>query len=301
MFMARRSGLARREAIEGYLFLLPWILGFLFFTVGPIIASLGISLTDWQIGLPSRFIGLDNYVRMVTNDKLFWQSLKVTAIYSLLALPPGVVLALLMALLLNQKVVGIDLFRTIYYLPAVTSGVAVSLLWAWIFNNQFGVLNWLLSQVGLQGPAWLLDPQWALPAFAIMSLWGVGGLMIIYLASLQAIPPELYEAAQIDGANILRQFFHVTIPMLTPTILFNLVVGIIGVFQTFTASWIMTKGGPNYATYFYVLHIYNNAFSGTRMGYACALAWVLFLIVLVLTGAVLRSSQYWVFYAGERE
>ena len=134
-----------------------------------------------------------------------------------------------------------------------------------------------------------------------MSLWGVGGLMIIYLASLQAIPPELYEASQIDGANILRQFFHVTIPMLTPTILFNLVVGIIGVFQTFTASWIMTKGGPNYATYFYVLHIYNNAFSGTRMGYACALAWVLFLIVLVLTGAVLRSSQYWVFYAGERE
>jgi multiple sugar transport system permease protein len=218
-----------------------------------------------------------------------------------MALPSGILVALTMALLLNQKVVGINFFRTVYYLPAVTSGVAVALLWAWIFNNQFGVLNWLLSKVGIQGPAWLLDPQWALPAFALMNLWSAGGLMIIYLASLQAIPVELYEAAKIDGATVIRRLFHITLPMLTPTILFNLVTGLIGVFQTFTASWIMTKGGPSYATYFYVLHLYNNAFAGTRLGYASALAWVLFLIVLVLTGVVLRSSQYWVFYAGEKE
>ncbi len=297
----RPMSIARRETIEGYLFLLPWILGFLFFTAGPIIASFAISLTDWQIGLPSKFIGLGNYNRIFTGDKLFWQSLKVTGVYALMALPSGIIVALGMALLLNQKARGINLFRTIFYLPAVTSGVAVALLWAWIFNNQFGVLNWLLSKVGVQGPAWLLDTQWALPAFALMSLWGAGGLMIIYLSSLQAIPVELYEAAKIDGANPIRRMFHITLPMLTPTILFNLVTGLIGVFQTFTAAWIMTKGGPNYATYFYVLHIYNNAFAGTRFGYASALAWVLFLIVLILTAAVLRSSQYWVFYAGEKE
>jgi len=247
------------------------------------------------------FVGLENYVQMFTKDNQFWKSIQVTALYSAMALPSGIVLALGMALLLNQKVAGISLFRTIYYLPAVTSGVAVALLWSWIFNSEFGVLNWLLGLFGIEGPAWLLDPTWALPAFAIMSLWGAGGLMIIYLASLQGIPAALYEAAQIDGANALRRFRHITIPMLTPTILFNLVVGIIAVFQTFTNAWIMTKGGPNYATYFYVLHLFNNAFGYARMGYASALAWILFIIVLILTAAVLRSSQYWVFYAGEKE
>ena len=175
------------------------------------------------------------------------------------------------------------------------------MLWAWIFNNEFGLLNWALDLVGIRGPAWLLDTRTALPALALMSLWGAGSLMIIYLSSLQAIPQELYEAAEIDGANGIRKFTHVTIPMLTPTILFNLVSGIIGVFQTFTSAWIMTQGGPNYATYFYVLHLYNNAFKYARMGYASALAWVLFVIVLALSAVVLRSSPYWVFYAGERE
>lgn len=251
--MARRSGLLRREALEGYLFLLPWLMGFILFTIGPFLASLALSLTDWQVGLELRFAGIENYAAMFTKDKLFWQSLKVTALYALLALPPGIVVALGMALLLNQKVRGIGLFRTVYYLPAVTSGVAVALLWAWIFNSQFGLLNWLLSLIGIAGPAWLLTPEWAVPAFAFISLWGAGGLMIIYLASLQGIPEELYDAAKIDGANVMRQFWHVAIPMLTPTILFNLVVGIIAVFQTFTNAWIITKGGPNYATYFYVL------------------------------------------------
>jgi len=293
--------LAQREAIEGYLFLLPWILGFLLLTLGPLLASLSLSLTDWQVGLRINYVGLDNFVQMFTKDNQFWKSLQVTAAYSAMALPAGIVVALGMALLLNQQIMGISLFRTIYYLPAVTSGVAVALLWSWIFNSEFGVLNWLLSLVGIEGPAWLLDPAWALPALAIMSLWGAGALMIIYLASLQGIPLSLYEAAQIDGANAFRRFRHITIPMLTPTILFNLVVGIIAVFQTFTNAWIMTKGGPNYATYFYVLHLFNNAFGYARMGYASALAWVLFIIVLILTAVVLRSSQYWVFYAGEKE
>lgn len=293
--------MGQREAIEGYLFLLPWLLGFLLLTLGPVLASLSLSFTDWQVGLRINFVGLDNYVQMFTKDNQFWQSLQVTAVYSVMALPTGIVVALGMALLLNQQITGISIFRTIFYLPAVTSGVAVALLWSWIFNSEFGVLNWLLSLVGVEGPAWLLDPAWALPALAIMSLWGAGALMIIYLASLQGIPPSLYEAAQIDGANGFSQFRHITIPMLTPTILFNLVVGIIAVFQTFTNAWIMTKGGPSYATYFYVLHLFNNAFGYARMGYASALAWVLFIIVLILTAVVLRSSQYWVFYAGEKE
>ena len=296
-----RLRMGQREAIEGYLFLLPWLLGFLLLTLGPVLASLSLSFTDWQVGLRINFVGLDNYVQMFTKDNQFWKSLQVTAVYSVMALPTGIIVALGMALLLNQQIAGISLFRTIYYLPAVTSGVAVALLWSWIFNSEFGVLNWLLSLVGIEGPAWLLDPAWALPALAIMSLWGAGALMIIYLASLQAIPPSLYEAAQIDGANAFSQFRHITIPMLTPTILFNLVVGIIAVFQTFTNAWIMTKGGPSYATYFYVLHLFNNAFGYARMGYASALAWVLFVIVLILTAVVLRSSHYWVFYAGEKE
>lgn len=297
----RGLGIARRETYEAYLFLLPWILGFLIFTVGPIVASLALSFTDWQVGLGMNFIGLENFRHMFTSDDPFRKSLGVTFNYSLMALPAGIIVALLMAMMLNQRVFGIGVFRTIFYLPAVTSGVAVAMLWAWIFNGEFGILNWALDLIGIEGPAWLLDTRWALPAMAVMSLWGAGALMIIYLASLQAIPQNLYEAAQIDGANTIRQFFHVTIPMLTPTILFNLVVGIIAVFQTFTNAFIMTKGGPNFATYFYVLHLYNNAFGYARMGYASALAWVLFLIVLVLTLGVLRSSQYWVFYSGERE
>ncbi len=292
---------ARRETLEAHLFLLPWTLGFLVLTIGPILASLGLSFTDWQVGLGLKFIGFQNFVTMFTEDDQFRKSLSVTFNYSAMALPTGIVVALMMAMLLNQNVPAIGVFRTIYYLPAVTSGVAVAMLWAWIFNGEFGLLNWALDRVGIEGPAWLLSTTWALPALAVMSLWGAGALMIIYLASLQAIPGNLYEAAQIDGANTVRQFFHVTIPMLTPTILFNLVVGIIAVFQTFTNAYIMTRGGPSFATYFYVLHLYNNAFGYARMGYASALAWVLFLIVLLLTLVVLRSSQYWVFYSGERE
>jgi len=297
----KRSGMARREALEGYIFLLPWLLGFLFFSIGPIVASFGISMTNWQVGLPIKYAGFANYAEMLTKDRLFWQSLKVTANYSLLALPAGIIVALSMALLLNQKAYGLGIYRTIYYLPSVCSGVAVSFLWLWILNNQFGLLNWFLSLLGIESIGWLLEPRWALPALAVMSLWGSGGLMIIYLSSLQAIPVEMYEAANLDGAGPIQRFVSITLPMLSPTIMFNLVTGIIAVFQTFTAAWIMTNGGPSFATYFYVLHLYFTAFQYARMGYACGMAWVLFVIVLVLTALVLRSSSYWVFYAGEAE
>mgnify|MGYP005853721501 CR=1 FL=1 len=295
------SRMARREAIEGYVFLLPWIAGFLIFTAGPIVASFVLSLTEWDILTPPQWNGLGNYAAMLFEDRLFWQSLKVTVVYAASFIPIGLVLSLLVALLMNQKVPGITVFRTIYYLPSVVSGVAVALLWAWVFNQRFGVLNSLLWLLGIEGPDWLVDERTALMAFVIMGLWGIGGGMIIKLAALQGIPTELYEAAHIDGANWWHRFWAVTIPMITPVLFLNLVTGIIGTLQIFTTAFVMTMGGPNYATYFFALHLYLNAFQYFRMGYAAALAWFLFLVILFLTLLVFKSSQYWVYYAGERE
>jgi len=199
---------------------------------------------------------------------------------------------------MNQKVRGILWFRTLYYLPSVISGVAVSLLWVWIFNPQFGVLNYLLGKVGITGPEWLYSEFWVLPAFVIMSLWTIGGGMIIFLAGLQGIPIELYEAAELDGANQIQKFFRITIPMISPIIFFNLVMGIIGSFQVFTQAYIMTSGGPHYASLFYVLYLYQQAFQYFRMGYASALAWILFLVILFFTLLVFKSSPLWVYYEG---
>jgi multiple sugar transport system permease protein len=208
------------------------------------------------------------------------------------------VFALLLALLLNQRVRGLAVFRTIFYLPSVASGVAVAVLFLWIFNPQFGLVNSLLSYVGIQGPGWLASPEWALPTLILMSLWSVGGTMIIFLAGLQNVPNELLEAASLDGAGVWQRFRFVTVPLLTPTILFNLVLLIINQFQTFTQAYTMTNGGPLYSTLFYVYYLYQNAFTDLNMGYAAALAWVLFAIVLVLTIVVMRTSDRWVFYQG---
>jgi multiple sugar transport system permease protein len=232
-------------------------------------------------------------------DPFFWQSLRVTVTYTVLAVPLGLVAGLAVAMLLNQKIKGLSIYRTIYYLPSLVGGVAVSLLWMWIFNPQFGVLNWLLSLVGIKGPQWIFSQHWVIPSFVLMSLWGIGGGMIIYLAGLQGIPTDLYDAAAIDGAGSVRTFRSVTLPMLTPVLFFNLVIGIIGSFQIFTQAFVMTSGGPNNASLFYVLYLYQNAFQYFYMGYASALAWVLFLIVVVLTALVFRSSPMWVFYEGE--
>jgi multiple sugar transport system permease protein len=299
--IARRRGWRARhqEDITGWLWAAPWILGFLIFTLGPMLASVYYSFTDFPVISPPKWIGLDNYRTMLTGDDYIVQALKVTTVYAIVSIPLNLGLGFFLAILLNQPIRGVAVWRTIYYLPAVISGVAVALLWQWIFNTDFGLANWLLSLVGIKGPRWLLDPNWALPALIIMSLWGVGGGMIINLAGLQGVPTQLYEAAEIDGAGAWRRFWAVTVPLVSPVIFFNLVMGIIGALQTFTQAFIMTGGGPRQATHFYMLHLYNNAFVWLKMGYAAALAWVLFFYILILTLLVIRSSSAWVYYEGE--
>jgi len=291
----------KKEAIWGYLFIMPWIIGFLGLRLGPMIASFFLSFTEYAIISPPKFVGLANYIKMFTSDPAFRDAIRVTLTYAIFAVPVGLSLSLMIAMLLNQKVPGVTVWRTIYYLPSVVSGVAVSMLWVWIFHSQFGLINVGLHAIGIQGPAWLGDPSWALPALIIMSFWSIGGGMVINLAGLQGIPTELYEAASIDGANAWWRFWSVTIPMLSPVLFFNLVMGVIDTFQYFTNAFVMTAGGPGRSTMFYNLYLYQNAFRYYKMGYASALAWVMFLIILVLTLLIFKSSPYWVYYEGFRK
>jgi multiple sugar transport system permease protein len=289
----------QKEAFDAYVFMSPVILGLLFFTLGPILFSLYISFTEYDILDSPTWIGLENFTNLFA-DPFFWMSMKVTFTYAIVSVPLGLVVSLMLAMLLNQNIKGIFIIRTIYYLPVVISGVAVSLLWKWIFNPEFGLMNFLLGLIGIEGPSWLYSEEWALPAVIIMSLWSIGGSMLIYLAGLQSIPTELYDAAKIDGANSRKTFRHITIPMLSPVIFFNLIMGIIGSLQVFTEGYVMTSGGPNNATLFSVLYLYRNAFNYLNMGYASAMAWVLFLIILGLTLIVFKSSPLWVFYEEQR-
>jgi multiple sugar transport system permease protein len=290
---------ARREAIEGYIFILPWLLGFTIFLLGPLLASLYFSFTKYELATPPVFIGVRNYVKLI-GDRLFYQSLKVTAVYTLFTVPVGITLSFLVALLLNQKVKFLGFFRTMYYMPVLVPAVASAMLWVWLLNPEFGLVNMTLKLLfHIDGPSWLGNTKWALPSIIIMSLWGVGGPMLIYLAGLQGVPTEYYEAARIDGANSWQSFRYITVPQMSPVIFYNLVSGVIGSFQVFSAGYLMTGGGPGYSTLFYVLYLYNNAFRWFKMGYASALAWVLFLIVMVLTVMMIRSSAVWVYYSGE--
>lgn len=295
--------LARREALWSYFFISPWIIGFFIFTLGPMAASLYFSFTEYNVIDPPKWSGLVNYQRVFFGDPLFWHSLKVTIYYAALTLPLSLVLGFFIAILLNQKIPGVNLWRTVYFLPSVVAGVAVALLWIRIFNARIGLLNPFLKEtLGIQNPpGWLQDPDWAIPALVIMSLWSVGGGMILYLAGLQGIPTTLYEAAKIDGANTWQRFRNITVPMMTPVIFYNLVMGLIGAFNFFTEVYVATdgEGGPVRSTLFYNLYLYQNAFKFFKMGYASALAWILFLIVLIVTLLVFRSSPYWVFYEGE--
>jgi len=286
-----------RRNIEGYLFISPWIIGFVVFTAGALLGSFSISLTKWNVVGTPEIVGLANYQKMV-EDRFFWQSIKVT-LYYLLNVPLNVVLGLLLALLLNQKVKGLSVFRTIFFLPSVASGVAVSLLWMWIFNPRFGIINVLLKKIGIIGPLWLGSEAWAIPALIIMSIWGVGGGMLIYLGALQGIPTAFYEAATLDGAGAWKKLLHITVPMITPVLLLNLVMGVIVSFQVFTQAYVMTDGGPNYATLFYVMYLYQQAFVWFNMGYASALSWVLFLIILGFTVIILTTSSSWVYYESD--
>ena len=293
-----------RRYWEGYGFIGLWLVGFVVFTVGPVLASLYLSFCRYDLFAPPRWVGLGNLAELFT-DPLFGRSLANTLYFCALTVPLGLVFSLGLAVLLNNRIRGIYTFRVIYYLPALTSGVAISLLWRWIFNPELGLFNSLLGFVGLKGPDWLTSPGWAMPAIIIMSVWGaLGGPMLIYLAGLQGIPSQLYEAADIDGASRWQKFRNVTIPMLTPAIFFNLIMAIIGSFQVFTTVYVMTKntaasmepGGPANATMVYVLYLYQTGFRYLYMGKACAMAWILFLIILGLTMLNARFSKKWVNY-----
>lgn len=288
-----------REAIGGYLFIMPWILGLLIFIAYPILASLYYSFTNYQIVKPPVWIGTANYERLL-HDDFFWKSIKVTIIYVVVSVPLGLVLSFLVALLMNQKVKGIGFWRTIFYLPNLIPLVASTMLWLWIFNPEYGLMNAVLAQFGIDGPLWLKSQTWALPSLIIMNLWGVGGATLIYLAGLQGIPSDLYDAVAVDGGGAWAKFRTITIPQMSPVIFYNLILGMIAGFQVFAQPLIMTNGGPRSSTLFVVLYLYLNAFRDFRMGYASAIAWVLFLIILALTILTFRMSRSWVYYEGER-
>ncbi|HTH13038.1 MAG TPA: sugar ABC transporter permease [Spirochaetia bacterium] len=288
-----------RDRFWGYVFLSPWIFGFLALTLGPMVASLVFSFTKYDIINTPVFVGWDNYLQIFSQDPKFWNALAVTFLFSFVAVPLTLALGFLLAYFLNLKIPGARVFRTIYYMPSVLSGVVIAILFRGLFDEKYGIINGALALVGIRGPDWLTNPQFALAALVIIALWGVGGGIIIYLAGLQGIPTSLYEAADLDGAGRRTQFFRVTLPMMSPVIFFNLVMGIISAFQYFTEAWVLTRGGPAEATQFYNIYLYKTAFSYMNMGYASALAWVLFFLILILTLLVFRSSAMWVYYEGE--
>jgi len=293
-----RTSALRKEAIQGFLCITPWLLGFIVFTAGPMLASLWLATTDYEILRPISFIGLKNFSKAWA-DPLFSKSLYNTAFYTFLYVPLHLLTALLAAILLNTNVHGKGIYRVIFYVPSIMPSVANAFLWMWIFNPNYGLANALLDVFGLPPQKWIWSQTLAKPSFVIMGVWGMGSTMIIFLAGLQGIDPVLYEAASIDGASAWTKFWRITLPMLTPVIFFNLIISIIGSFQVFTTAFIATGGGPNNATLFYVLYIYRQGFEFTRMGYASALAWVLFVIVLLMTLIQLRMADRWVYYEAE--
>jgi len=294
----RRFRLSQRasEEIIGYLFISPWLIGFLVFTGGSMLVSFGLSLFDTDLLETLNFIGLRNYVRLPV-DTLFLKSLEVTFVYTLMAVPLNTLIAIAIAMLLNQKVAFLSFFRTVYYLPALVTGVAVALLWSWVLSPDYGLVNDFLRFLHLPQPRWLLSEFWVIPSLVIMALWGAGTNMLLYLAGLQGIPTALQEAARIDGANAWRVFWNVTLPLLTPTIFFNVVMNMIGSFQVFTQNYVLTQGGPNNASLSIVLFLYRKGFQQFHFGYASAVAWVLFAIIMVFTLLVFRTSN-WVHYEG---
>lgn len=291
----KRGRIGRSEARWGVLFAMPAILGFLIFTIGPMIASLVFSLTEWTVGGVPEFIGLGNYAAM-GEDPLFWKSLGVTTYYTLAAVPITLVVGFLIALLVNVGWKWKSLWRTIYYLPTLVPAVASAVLWIWIFNPDYGLFNTVLRAAGLPTSNWIYSEQTSVPSLIIMSTWGFGNAMVIFLAGLQGVPAQLYEAVALDGGGTWVKFRHVTLPFMTPVIFYNLVTGVIGTFQVFNQAYIMTSGGPNNSTLFYIYYLYTKAFTDSEMGYASALAWVLFLIVLVITAVLFRNARSWVYY-----
>ncbi len=298
----RMSPAKRRENLYGYLFMLPWLIGFLGLFVGPGLYSLFLSFTKYDVLSKPEFIGLKNYVDMFTKDDLFWPSLLRTAYYAGVSVPLSVLGSMFLAILLNTKLRGITIYRTLFFMPSLVPLVASVVLFKVLLNSDFGLVNQGLRGLGMENPpGWFADSNWAVPSLIMMRLWGsLGGTqMIIFLAGLQGIPTEMYDAAAIDGASSWQQTRHVTIPLLTPTIFFNTVLGVIGALQTFAAAFIATEGGPGFATWFFALHIWKQAFDYFNMGYAAALAWFFAILIVVLTLIQMRLSRRMVFYYGE--
>lgn len=287
----------KRNLVKGLLFTAPWLVGLAVFTTIPALMSLYFSFCDYSVLNPPVFIGATNFTDLA-RDEVFWQSLNNTLIYAVAALPLGTVLGIVLALLLNQQIIARPVFRTIFFLPSLVPLVALAILWQWIFNGEFGVLNHALGWFGIDGPNWLTDTTWAKPALIITALWGVGNSVVIYLAGLQDVPRDYYEAARVDGANWWQQTRHITLPMISPVIYFNVIMGTIGVLQIFAVPYVMTGGGPARATLFYTMYLFNQAFRYLNMGYACAMAWVLFVIVAGLTLLAHRLSKGHVYYGG---
>jgi multiple sugar transport system permease protein len=295
----RLSPQRRHDLLMGLLFAAPAIVGLLVFVAYPVFASIYFSFTSYSVLRPPRWIGLENYYTLLFDDPLFYKTLWNTLYMAIFTIPLSVVVAMALAMLLNVKVRGQSFYRTIFYLPTIVPFVASSILWIWIFNPQYGILNTLLWYIGIQGPGWISDPAWAKPSLIIMSVWGVGGWMVIYLAGLQDTPQELYEAAELDGANWWHKTVNLTIPFMSPYILFSVILMLIGIFQYFTPVAVMTRGGPADATRVYAMYLYDNAFTYFKMGYASAMAWLLFLLVVALTLVIFRTSARRVYYGGQ--
>jgi multiple sugar transport system permease protein len=296
----RLSRTVARNLIAGLLFVSPWLIGFVIFTLYPILASIYYSFTAYDVISPPQWVGLDNYQTLLTADPLLWRAVGNTLYYAVIAVPLNLVIAVGVALLLNLNVRGLSVFRTIFFLPTIVPDVAAGMLWAWLLNPQFGAVNALLKAVGLPALGWLSDPAWAKPSLIMINAWTFGTSMVIFLAAVQDIPRHLYESAELDGASAWHRTWHITLPMLSPTIFFNLVLGIIGAFQYFTTAFVVSggEGGPAGSTTFYSLLLFRNAFSYFKMGYASAMAWLLFLVVMVVTLVLFRTSGRWVYYEG---
>jgi len=300
---ALRSGKRReiRDELTGWLFAAPWTVGFLIFTALPMLASAAISVMDWNFISTPKFVGLANWQKALADDPLVLQSLRVTTLFAMTSVPLQAVFSLFIALLLNQPIRGLRFFRTVFYLPSVVSGVALAMLYRWLLSPDMGLINYALAQIGIDGPAWLLDPDWALPALVLTTLWGIGGMIIIYLAALQGVPTELYEAAEVDGARAWDKLRAITIPMISPAVFFQVTMGLIAAFQQFVSAQVLTQGGPNNATLFSVLYLYRVAFQQFRMGFAAAIAWLLFFFILAVTAILFKLGGVWVYYEGMME
>ena len=288
----------RKEGIAGYLFAAPWLIGMSVFLLYPLLASIYYSFCEYSVLKPPIFVGFENYTDLM-QDEVFWKVVTNTAIYAVISLPIGMVVALSLALLLNSKVKGMAFYRTIFFLPSLVPMVSLAVLWLWLLNGEHGILNEVLKMIGIKGPNWLGDPVWAKPALVVLGAWGAGNAMLIYLASLQDVPTSLIEAAELDGANGWQKTRNVTIPMISPVILFNMIMGIIGTLQVFAVPYVMfPDGSPERSTYFYSMYLFDNAFKFNKMGYASAMGWIMFVIILVLTSTAYRFSEKHVHYGG---